>query len=540
MLAAMKARALVMYWMILLAATLAAGAWMFQLLRGEQRRIESERRAALEVKARSVADDVILVVEQAKDAALSLVAALGPNPTPDALARLEREQPLIRNAFRWSRDRGIEYPLASDGLSSEQDNFLKRYQRLLAGTEAWPDAGRKSDADGGLSSRVQLWKAATSAAPVATQRGWLTWFWEDELFELGWIESADRAMRFGVELEMPAVLSRVATALPPTADGQVMAIVDGNGRIFAQRGGREITNTVAAIATASLGPALPHWSISIYEQRIAGAVAQSWRVTTGAMVAVLLLAILSAGSLLLWQAGRSAREARRKTTFVSNVSHELKTPLTTIRLYAEMLTEGRVADDAKRHHYLGVITRESERLTRLVNNVLDFSRLEQGRKKYQLHRFDAAEAVRQLLAGQQDRLKEAGMALDSDIPATPVLVESDRDAIEQTLLNLLDNAVKYAAGGRRVRVVLGCDSEHWRLAVEDAGPGIAAGQRARLFQPFHRADDSITAGVPGFGLGLSISRRLVEDLGGTLSFEPAAGGGARFVMSFPKMKEPSS
>lgn len=537
----MKTRAVILYWLVLLGATLAAGALMLRLLRTEQRQIAATRLSTLQQQVRLLADDLVLTVEEAKETLLSGLADVPADRLESTLLDLERTHPLVRNTFIWSRPAGLLLPRESDGLSGEQRGFVARYQKLFAGQQAWPDA-RPSDTSEATAAMTSARRAVRLVAKVAAresdsydaghQLGWITWFWEDQLYLLGWVADPARENFHGVELEMTALLSRLAVALPEPSPDVAFAILDSNGQIFAQRGPAEITHLSRPFALATLGPTLPHWNVAIYQTLTGAQVGTTALGLAGVgVVAVLMLAILSAGSLLLWQTRRSLREARQRTSFVSNVSHELKTPLTTIRMYAEMLAEGRVADDAKRAHYLSVITRESQRLTRLVNNVLDFSRLEQGRKQYHPERLDLAGVLQQALDGQADRLREAGLKVELVLPAERAYAVADRDAFEQALLNLLDNAVKYGASGGRLTLTLAGRGPHWLLSIEDAGPGVPAAHHDRLFQQFHRVDDSLTARVPGFGLGLSISRRLIEDQGGTLTYQPGAGGGACFVIA---------
>jgi two-component system phosphate regulon sensor histidine kinase PhoR len=252
------------------------------------------------------------------------------------------------------------------------------------------------------------------------------------------------------------------------------------------------------------------------------------------LVGIFVAAILAGGSLLLWQARRSEQEATQKTSFVANVSHEFKTPLTTIRLYSELLEQGRVRDAAQGNEYLRTIGRETQRLARLVNNALDFSRLEQGRKKYAREQVDLAAELGRLLATHAPRVSEAGLVLHSDLPASPVHVTTDRDAIEQIVLNLIDNACKYAAEGGEVTVALrarrGGGAE---VRVGDRGPGVPAEHRERIFEKFHRVDDALTAEKTGAGLGLSIARQLARGLGGELRYAPRTGAGAEFILELP-------
>jgi signal transduction histidine kinase len=252
------------------------------------------------------------------------------------------------------------------------------------------------------------------------------------------------------------------------------------------------------------------------------------------LVGIFVAAILSGGGLLLRQARRSEEEAAQKTSFVANVSHEFKTPLTTIRLYSELLEQGRVRDAAQGSEYLRTIGRETQRLARLVNNALDFSRLEQGQKKFARERLDLVGELASLLATHEPRVTEAGLVLKRELPATPVPVTTDRDALGQIVLNLIDNACKYAAEGGEVTVALSVRPQSGaEVRVADRGPGVPAEHRDRIFDKFHRVDNALTAEKTGAGLGLSIARQLARGLGGDLRFAPRAGGGAEFILELP-------
>ena len=282
-----------------------------------------------------------------------------------------------------------------------------------------------------------------------------------------------------------------------------------------------------------VGAEMPGWNLVVYFNPAANFSSGYIAVST-VMVTILIIAVLVGGTLLLREARREAFEAARKTSFVSNVSHELKTPLTTIRMYAELLGEGRVRDENKQRNYLSTIIGESQRLTRLVNNVLDFSRLERGRKQY--HPTDVAlpPIIDAVLNAQKPRLDEAGFSVGSSFPAGPLVrIHADRDALEQVLLNLIDNAMKYAATGRWIGIRLSTDSHFAYLAVSDHGPGVPPDHQERIFDTFHRVDDSITANQPGAGLGLSIARRLLRDQEGDLIYRDNQPNGSTFVAKLP-------
>ncbi len=396
--------------------------------------------------------------------------------------------------------------------------------------------------------RVATLKAQAAAAPPAAKagpvdrRGWYPWIDDGRLHLIGWVQPGAAGEVRGVEVELAALVSRLAAALPaePGADeGYVLR--DHRGAVMHQAGW--VPDGGASVATVPLaGDLLPGWSVSGYlragEASSAASSGFFWLGTL--LVGIFVVAIMAGGSLLLWQARRSEAEAAQKTSFVANVSHEFKTPLTTIRLYAELLEQGRVRDAAQGGDYLRTIGRETQRLARLVNNALDFSRLEQGRKKFAPEPLELTAELTRLLDTQAPRLAEAGMAVKRIFPADTVVVQADRDAFEQIVLNLLDNACKYAASGGEIAVAVapGKDGRGAEVRIGDRGPGVPPAHRERIFEKFHRVDDALTAEKAGAGLGLSIARRLARGLGGDLRYAARPGGGAEFILEFETANRP--
>ncbi|MDN3556237.1 sensor histidine kinase [Halomonas maura] len=251
--------------------------------------------------------------------------------------------------------------------------------------------------------------------------------------------------------------------------------------------------------------------------------------------------------------GRELRDAnerlreldRLKDEFVAMVSHELRTPLTSIRAFAEILRDNRELPDDKRAHFLDVVVRESQRLSRLIEEILDLARLESGRLTLHPQRLDLVALARHSLEAIQRPLEERGVALEVAIEVETAPVIGDPDRLEQVIINLLDNAGKFAADeAPRVRLQLARHKRGYRLAVEDNGPGIAEAERERVFEKFHqiqREDDGDVRGRPrGSGLGLPISRGIVAHLGGRLWVEAAPTlGGACLVMELPEAPEES-
>jgi signal transduction histidine kinase len=225
--------------------------------------------------------------------------------------------------------------------------------------------------------------------------------------------------------------------------------------------------------------------------------------------------------------------ARLKSDFVSNVSHELRTPLALIRLYAETLELGRITTPEKKQQYYRIIRKESERLTALINNILDFSRIEAGRKEYEFRNTDIAELVRNTLESYRYQIEQQGFEfeenIDSNLPAVPV----DREAIARALVNLVNNALKYSSEDKFLGVKLYRDDGVVKLEVADHGIGITRRDQARIFEKFYRAGDPLVHNTKGSGLGLSLVRHITEAHGGEIAVESTPGRGSKFILSLP-------
>ncbi len=379
-------------------------------------------------------------------------------------------------------------------------------------------------------------RPAPSATPALApdNRGWWAQERDGRWHVLGWVRTAEGDVR-GFELALAVFLARVEGALPAElAAGQGIALRDRQGKIVHQRG--EVRPGQAPQLRLPLGGGiLPGWEVAGYLAPLPARRMVGGYFWVGSLLVGIFVAATVAGGAMLWrEARRSEWEAAQKTSFVSSVSHEFKTPLTTIRLYAELLAQGRVRDPAQSGDYLLTIGRETQRLSRLVNQVLDYSRLEQGRRTFRREPVDVAAELRRMLATHRPRLDEVGLKLHLGLPAGALPVTTERDALEQIVLNLLDNACKYAAAGGEVTVTAralaggGCE-----IRVADRGPGVPAGQRERIFEQFHRVDDALTAEKSGAGLGLSIARELARGLGGGLRCADRDGGGAEFILQLP-------
>lgn len=225
--------------------------------------------------------------------------------------------------------------------------------------------------------------------------------------------------------------------------------------------------------------------------------------------------------------------AVQTSRFASSVTHELRTPLTTFRLYAEMLADGMVPEGTQRSAYLDTLRDESVRLGFLVENVLAWSRVEEGRATVEARRISAAELVSAAEAVLRRRCLEAGARFELELATEPIHTNADADRVRQVLFNLVDNACKYAGDGATIRLSAQHSGGSLVLAVDDDGPGVAPRLQGRIFRAFDRGERGPGDAVRGLGLGLAISRELARSLGGELRCVQSALGGARFELDLP-------
>jgi signal transduction histidine kinase len=244
--------------------------------------------------------------------------------------------------------------------------------------------------------------------------------------------------------------------------------------------------------------------------------------------------LMGAGMTLMYRnVARELALAKLKSDFVSNVSHELRTPLALIRLYAETLELGRIATAGKQHEYYEIIRKESERLTALINNILDFSRIESGKKEYSFRETDIAELVRSTLESYRFEIEQGGFQFEEKIENNVPSLLVDREAIARSLLNLVNNAVKYSSTEKYLGIHLYRQDSRVNLEVVDHGIGIPAKEHLKIFEKFYRVGDPLVHNTKGSGLGLSLVRHIIEAHGGGVGVESVPGKGSKFIITLP-------
>jgi len=249
---------------------------------------------------------------------------------------------------------------------------------------------------------------------------------------------------------------------------------------------------------------------------------------------LLVLVFLFCGlALTLRATDREARLAQAKSNFVANVSHELKTPLSLLSLFSEILELGRVKNEEKKIEYYRIIRHESLRLNKIIDNILDFSKIEAGRKRYEFAEGDMAEVIEDVLSSYRYQITNSGFEIQTNTPASLPRVLIDRDAMTQAISNLLDNAIKYSGDVKQLSITTETLPSNLSVEIADHGIGIPRAEQAKIFEKFYRVGNGLVHDVKGSGLGLSLVKHIIDAHKGTISVESDVGKGSRFTILLP-------
>ena len=594
-------RTIFLFWALFLVPTLIVAALALRLLLHEQDRLNRSALLSLSQRAEAVADAIHETVQAVQDNMGRSLLRLPQEHRLEQLKSWELSNPLVRNVFIKYKNKKLTYPVPGMASTPEERRFMARYEALFSGRLPFDFNDMSSKNETGatmaamtLPSEYSDYKDLSSGKMMTTSRakdkeiqrtpaakknllalsrspqqampqqknanmpgeialvssgkimdkktGWIPWFSENRLFLLEWAQQQDNGPVYGVELELMTLLSRLVVDFPQLLDDNAaLVLMDGNAHAMHQAGRLEITPGTKPRISIAISPLLPHWSIAVFVHEKGVVATRGFLYLSWILLGIFLVSIVSGGALLTRLTLKNMEDARQKTSFVSSVSHELKTPLTSIRMYAEFLQSKRITDPEKTEHYLSVMVTETRRLTRLINNVLDFVKLEQGKKQYHISSFDLSQLLNQIIDAHSirihnQRLKIIRQFINGDNnQSNRCTINSDADALEQVIINLMDNALKYASSGSFIQFILeketpAAEDHMVLLKMCDDGPGIPAIHHTAIFEKFNRVDNSLTATHPGSGLGLSISRKILRDLGGDLVLEPGpAGSGCCFT-----------
>ncbi|MCP3873279.1 MAG: HAMP domain-containing histidine kinase [Desulfobacteraceae bacterium] len=564
-----RKRSIIVFWALFLVPTLIMAVVAFKLLSHEQERLNTSAILALSERAKTISETIHLTVETVQDNLTQSLLDLNQDRLKKNLIEWEQTNPLVRNVFIFTKTQSLEYPVRGMESTLEERRFITRYDSLLSGrvkfdfhqdpsnegvnikgmADSYPDSNddsvKKKPKKSSRQKLVALSKVQQKTMPQEEennflegpenqsieQSGWIPWFSENRLYILGWVQKYKNGPIYGIELELMTLLSRLVIDFPVLSEkGTALVLMDGNGNFMHQSGNLKADPKEKPVEVVSISGLLPHWRIAAFVDDKGFTSARGFLYISAILLGIFIVAIVSGGILLTRLTLQNIKDARQKTSFVSSVSHELKTPLTSIRMYAELLLSKRVKDENKTQTYLSVIVSESGRLTRLINNVLDFGKLEQGQKKYLHTAFKMDQFLYQIIEAHSIRIQNQGLKIITEVEKGKYGVKTDHDAIEQVVLNLLDNAIKYAGEGLFIKFVLKKEDGDILLKICDDGPGVPKEQQDMIFKKFHRVDNSLTSKQPGSGLGLSIARQIIRDLKGDLFFEPMPGNGSCFIV----------
>jgi signal transduction histidine kinase len=452
--------------------------------------------------ARMAAEKVEMTLAMAEDDALAGIQELVARPdlSPRVVDEWRAGRPLVARAYLLDRQGRVLYPPAP---SADDAELVARVTAEVP-QSLWDRGGRRRLVAGDKIVLAAMVRTASGAPLLAAL-----------------CRDHDRLGRELFEKTLEGLEGK-----------SVVAVVDGSNRTIFASGPLDGAEKVA---TAPLGNVHPAWHIAFYQPAGASprdAVRRQAAVFTGAFA--LLLVVIVLGLVASYRLVRRESEmARLKADFVANVSHDLKTPLSLIRMFGETLEMNRIADEPTRREYYRVITRESERLTRLIDNVLDFSRIESGRQRYDIVPSAVEPVVQEVLEAFRHPLAQGGFKVDVDVEPDLPEVPMDPEAISQALGNLVDNAIKYSAERRRLAVSARRHGHEVRLSLEDEGIGIPPAETVRIFEKFYRVGRSETQGRRGSGVGLTLVKHIVEAHGGRVTVESRPGGGSRFTLHLP-------
>ncbi len=340
--------------------------------------------------------------------------------------------------------------------------------------------------------------------------------------------------RYGMVLEM-GTLARMAT------DG-ILEKADPAGDLswsLQDPAGKTIVSSIRSdkneFVNFSLPSEFPGWSLHIKENEMGWP--DEWLSKgngTYLLIFIFIALIMALGLVFTMNTlNQELKLNRLKTDFIANVSHELKSPLTSIRHLMDLLYLNRVKTAEQKQKYYATMIEQTEHLSYLVENILDFSRLEENRKKYRFQQADYAELLSQWIDQTEDHARLRQIRIIRQWEDQLPMLWIDPDAIQQVLFNLIDNAVKYSGDSKQIEVSVTVDHNEIKTTVSDWGIGIAKKDQDKVFDRFFRCEENLTRGIKGSGIGLTIVKRIVQDHDGSITVDSSPGQGSRFCFRLP-------
>jgi signal transduction histidine kinase len=394
-------------------------------------------------------------------------------------------------------------------------------------------------------------EAAPAEPPDTSTNHWYIWRTEYEIGShiAAVINSAGAIPDyFGVEVRVAG--RRLTKSMPDLHLWERVPYAGKPGGIRRQESSEVSTNLLASAARRVQGKELLAVNVLLTSRSVLFERQTTRSFWIGTLIGVSALAALS-GLAAAWRAfQRQIQLTEMKSQFVSSVSHELRAPIASVRLLAESLERGKIQQPEKQNEYFRFIGQECRRLSALIENVLDFSRIDQGRKQYELEPTDlmglVEQTVRLMETYAAEKQVKLALTLSDEVSQARPQPNVDGKAMQQALVNLVDNAIKHSAPGQTVTIGLERDKEElrgplndviskprWMLWVADAGPGIPREEQEKIFERFYRCGSELRRETQGVGIGLSIVKHIVESHGGRVLVDSVVGQGSRFTISLP-------
>lgn len=329
---------------------------------------------------------------------------------------------------------------------------------------------------------------------------------------------------------LKSISEKLIQKLDPNASINVK-IEDNSGRLIFSK----VINEETSYLSFAFPGNLPQWKLLLSENKH-GFIATLLIAGSGIyLVIFILIALLMVLGFVftLYTLNEELRLNKMKSEFISNVSHELKSPLTSIRIMTEMLHHKRVQTEERKSIYYSVMMKESERLSHLIDNILDFSRMEDDRKKYNFIDVDMDDLLPKFVESIREKLQEAKFNIRYSCPDQVPVIKADKNALLQVFYNLVENAIKFSGTSRKIDIKLFLEEDELLICVKDYGIGIPSKDQEKIFDRFYRGDEPQRMGIKGSGIGLTIVKNIMEAHNGSLTLESKTGEGSTFCVHLP-------
>lgn len=452
---------------------------------------------------------------------------------------LESKWPLSKNQFHFYQNKVkamLETSIGDINEIGNRKSLMKKWEELQELEEE--QLSRMNTKENLLRKVIPLIKTRKPISSEGLERFYyLSETLGEEFYLVSYTPLAENSV-FGIRIDYEVLVKKLRPlkleTLPLRKDWHVQ-IRDEFGNTVA---GEDITHLKDPIPQLSYSKGFeenfPPWKVNIYQSN-PGFVERQFKTRRNIYilsVIIVISALLFGGFLAIRSTAKELELAKLKSEFVSTVSHEFRTPLTSIRYLAELLKRGRVNED-KRQIYYETITDESGRLSRLIENILDFSKIEAGMKEYQFRETDIAELARDVASRFQEQVAPKGFVIESEISNQMPKILADSEVLSRALFNLLDNAFKYSGKSRKAFLRARSEGECVFLEVQDEGIGISREEQKNVFEKFYRSDNMDESSIKGSGIGLTLVAHIVKAHGGEVLLESEMDKGTKVTMKLP-------